>query len=305
MDSFSCGRPHSNRYLVAGLQGLLIAASLLGTGQSETQCVYGATLGDDGKSVSQGSVGKSATPSIRMPRLDEIAYWRKVKQMSFSGEVVTNILRLKPKYRADILSKRMTLETIPYSKEERAADEKWIHAQQQQEKNFKPAEGAQISVAGYDIDKYVGYKCGIGEIMKNCDGFCYKVFFDFKDATRDLSPQLYMQFVERLDKARFLGDSKVSMSPGSMRFFYNNVIVHTATPENAKLAEKIGLELFGSRLECYATGVDVYEKKIAEPFPNNERRLMWERRLPMNSRLAARNRSKVQWIRPVDWHHFP
>ena len=186
------------------------------------------------------------------------------------------ILLLKPKYRSAICSGQSTRATITnaeYTGTQREADERWIQQFQAQESNYKPIKN--ITVAGYPINSFVGYKVGNSGRFFDGDGFCYKVFFEFRDATADLTPELYMQFASALSDAGFVGDSKIGMQPGYARFNYNNVIVHTGSPEMGKIAEGVGLKIFGSKLAHYARGLDVLQ-----------------------------NQQDGRFSDPQDWHHF-
>jgi hypothetical protein len=84
-----------------------------------------------------------------------------------------------------------------------------------------------------------------------------QIFFEFKNATTDLTPQAYIDFVEALSNAGFVGDSKIPLSPGSIRFHYNNVIVHAVSRAQALLAEQFGSRYWGGKLENIGRGVDV------------------------------------------------
>jgi hypothetical protein len=196
-------------------------------------------------------------------RIDEIAYWRRVKQADFKSPKM--ILKLKPKFREDILSRRIPLAQLRSAEYD---DQNWIKAHQEAEKNFKPEEGSNLTVAGYDINQFVGYKCGKVENFFDEDGLCYKVYFDFENPIRDLSPQLYLTFMEKLSQSGFKGDSKIAMTPGVNSLFYNNVVVHAGDPEQAKLAESVGLSVFGSKLAHYARGVDVKQTKNDDHWSN-------------------------------------
>ncbi len=165
---------------------------------------------------------------------------------------------LKPQYRGQYLAGRTYLEIRQqnYSSDRQDADERWVAAHQSAERSFHPEPNSLIAVAGYPIENFVGYRVGNARFFDR-DGMCYKVFFDFNDPTRDLTPELYLQFTRALATAGFAGDSKIAMLPGFARLFYNDVIVHTGSPEQAKLAAKVGMEVFGSRVAHIARGVDV------------------------------------------------
>jgi tetratricopeptide (TPR) repeat protein len=211
-----------------------------------------------------------------VPRIDELAYWRQLKNVSDRQEL-HQALMLKPQYRAEYLSGRSIVSDIMqkhYFDSDKAADERWIASHQSLERSFKTEIDPPVAVAGYGIQQFVGYRSGSGRFYDK-DGICYKVFFDFTDPTRDLTPELYLQFVRALAKAGFVGDSKVAMTPGFVRFNYNDIIVHAGSPANARLAERVGLNILKGRLAHRARGVDV-----------------------MQSGDGA------HWSDPIDWHNF-
>lgn len=224
---------------------------------------------------STSSTASIPSTSSSVPRVDEIDYWRKVKSVVPENALPAALL-LKPKYRADFLSGRTTVDTITnadYTSSQREIDSRWIQRFQSQESSFRPVKN--ITVAGYDINQFVGYKIGNLPRFFDSDGLCYKVFFEFRDASVDLTPDLYMQFSSALSDAGFVGDSKIGMKPGYSRFNYNNIIVHTSSPEMGKVAEQVGLNLFGSKLAHSGRGLDVMQNKVDGRFSD-----------------------------PADWHHF-
>jgi hypothetical protein len=194
----------------------------------------------------------------------------------FSAGELPAVLLLKPKYRASVLSGQSNPTTITsseYTGTQRETDERWVAQFQAQESSYRPVKN--ITVAGYPINSFVGYKVGSSPRFFDSDGLCYKVFFEFRDVSADLTPELYMQFSSALSDAGFVGDSKICMQPGYVRFNYNNIIVHTMSPEMGKIAEQVGLKLFGSKLAHYARGLDVMQDQQDGRFSN-----------------------------PIDWHHF-
>jgi hypothetical protein len=211
-----------------------------------------------------------------VPRIDELAYWRQLPNVADKQEL-HKALMLKPQYRAEYLSGHSTVADIMqkyYFDSDKAADERWIAGHQSAERSFKNETNPPVAVAGYGIQQFVGYRSGSGKFVDQ-DGMCYKVFFDFRDATRDLTPELYLQFVHALAKAGFVGDSKVAMTPGFVRFNYNDIIVHAGSPANARLAEQIGLSVLKPGLAHHGRGVDVMQSGDG-----------------------------TRWSDPIDWHHF-
>jgi hypothetical protein len=220
------------------------------------------------------SVEKISASASSIPRIDELTYW---KQLISSGirQDLHDGLMLKPQYRAEYLSQRMSVDEIKqrhYLDNQREVDQRWALSHQSAERAFSESGGVQIS--GYNINQFVGYRSGAGRFVDS-DGICYKVFFDFVDAPRDLTPALYLEFVHALADAGFVGDSKVPMVAGWVRFNYNDIIVHAGSPDNARIAERVGLNLFNSRLAHHGRGLDIMQEKSGE-----------------------------RWTQPIDWHHF-
>jgi hypothetical protein len=244
------------------------------TSSTSASSASSASSTSSGSSVNQ-KFSSTMTQNLSIPRVDEIDYWRKVKSVLPENAQPAALL-LKPKYRTDFLSGRATVDTITnadYTSTQRETDNRWIQQFQSQESSFRPVKN--ITVAGYDINQFVGYKIGNLPRFFDSDGLCYKVFFEFRDASVDLTPDLYLQFSSALSDAGFVGDSKIGMKPGYSRFNYNNIIVHTSSPEMGKVAEQVGLNLFGSKLAHYGRGLDVMQSKVDGRFSD-----------------------------PADWHHF-
>jgi hypothetical protein len=193
-----------------------------------------------------------------VPYVDEISYWRDLRKMRL-GQALAATLLLKPKYRGQILSGKATVDEVKnsYSASEKAIDEAWIQAHQSAQRQFIASRELPVDLAGYDINQFVGLRCGQYSTLFDDDGMCYKIFFDFKDPSTALTPELYLQFVKRLAQSAFTGDSKICMQPGYVRFNYNDIIVHTGSPKLAQLAEAVGVDVFNSRLEYVGRGVDV------------------------------------------------
>jgi tetratricopeptide (TPR) repeat protein len=147
------------------------AATEQSTSTTAVAAAAAAAAASPVSSVSSSSSGSSVS------RVDEIGYWRQVKSM-FPQNELPAILLLKPKYRSAIFSGQSTRATITnaeYTGTQREADERWIQQFQAQESNYKPIKN--ITVAGYPINSFVGYKVGNSGRFFDGDGFCYKVFF--------------------------------------------------------------------------------------------------------------------------------
>jgi tetratricopeptide (TPR) repeat protein len=228
-----------------------------------------------------------------VPRIDELSYWHQIGPVVSESER-HEALMLKPKYRQVLLSGQKKLGAIltDYSDTERETDDRWIKAHQAALQSFHPQPDQLISVAGYNPNQFVGYRIGKQQRIPDQDGICYKVFFEFQDPIRDLSPELYLQFSRELAKAGFIGDSKIGMRPGYARFFYNNVIVHATDPDDAKKAERVGFSVFGSRLAHYARGVDVMQTSVNR-FPSQD----WHEFLSTSSDLSRLPDKAVSFVR--------
>jgi hypothetical protein len=125
--------------------------------------------------------------------------------------------------------------------------------------------GPGVAVSGYYLCGFVGYSTngGGGGPIYDPNGVIldWKVFFEFSDdfATQ-LTPAAYLEFSQQLAAAGFRGDSKICtdpLSPEQTRFQYNNIIVHGRSPSDARLAEQVGVAMFGAVLIGRGRGVDV------------------------------------------------
>lgn len=166
-------------------------------------------------------------------------------------------LVIRPQYRAELLATdTATYETLvarEYTAAQRVRDASWAQALRDAAATFVPT--VDVSRAGYDIHAYVGYRVG-PPFGPDGDGLVYKVFFEFVDFERSLSPDRYAGFVSRLESAGFRGDSKIDLRPGQARFQYNNLIVHTSSIAMARCAEAVGLATFGDEVLHVARGID-------------------------------------------------
>lgn len=101
----------------------------------------------------------------------------------------------------------------------------------------------------YFIDNFASYQVGSPKISWGKDrGYTFKVFFEFKNPQKDLTPNRYREFSRKLSEAGFEGDSKIPVLPGWIRFAWNNIIIHAPTIGYAKIAEKVGLDFFSGEL---------------------------------------------------------
>jgi hypothetical protein len=208
-----------------------------------------------------GSASASFGQSVS--RVDEISYYQYLAknrpELLSQAEVCDTTLLFKPRYRSAIMggSDVQTYMEDHYSTGQREEDMRWVAAQLQMEGSIQNALPSNVAVAGYSPKFYVGYTNNHPTRFTDQNGICYKVFFEFKNPTTDLTPQAYVDFVKALSNAGFVGDSKVPLAPGAIRFHYNNVIVHAVSKANALLAEQFGTRYWGAKLENTGRGVDV------------------------------------------------
>jgi hypothetical protein len=168
-------------------------------------------------------------------------------------------LVIRPQHRAELLGSSATYATVverEYDAVERVVDLDW--AQQQRDAQRAHAPTATLRAAGYPPQAYVGYRVGPEVALRDERGLSYKVFFELEDFRTSLAPDLYLGFSRALEEAGFVGDSKLSLRPGQLRFQYNNVIVHAPSMAMAECAEATGLAYFSGQLLHVARGVDVW-----------------------------------------------
>jgi hypothetical protein len=197
--------------------------------------------------------------------VDEIGYYKCLAnsrpELLSQPAICDNTLLFKPRYRSAIASGSDVESYMNdhYMQGQREEDLRWIAAQLQMLASVQSRLPANVAVAGYNPNQFVGYLNNHPTGFADANGICYKVFFEFKNATTDLTPQAYVAFVEALSNAGFVGDSKVPLAPGSIRFHYNNIIVHATSRANALLAEQFGTKYWGDKLENIGRGVDVMQ----------------------------------------------
>jgi hypothetical protein len=204
-------------------------------------------------------------------------------------------LVLKPRFRPRLLGGTDTYDSIEaaeFSPDARAADLAWLRAHERREVAFCettpvggckniclhdcgacPAEGIPpnagprpaVFPSGYPLCGFVGYaeNSGTGGTIFDPSGVVldWKVFFELKDDfATTLSPERLVAFADRLAAAGFRGDAKIPtdpMLPGQERFQYNDVIIHGHSPDDARIAERVGLAFFGVALAGHGRGLDV------------------------------------------------
>jgi len=198
-------------------------------------------------------------------RVDEIGYYQYLAnhrpELLRPTAVCYTTLLFKPRYRSVIMggSDVDSYMSERYLAGQREEDVRWVASQLQMEGSIQNRLPANVAVAGYNPSQFVGYLNNHPTRFTDANGICYKVFFEFKNPTTDLTAQAYIDFVEALSNAGFVGDSKVPLAPGAIRFHYNNVIVHAVSKANALLAEQFGIKYWGAKLENTGRGVDVQQ----------------------------------------------
>jgi len=203
------------------------------------------------------SIGQSVS------HVGEIGYFQYLSnnrpELLAQTAVCYTTLLFKPRYRSAISagSDVQSFMNEHYLTGQREEDMRWVAGQLQMEGSIQNRLPANVSVAGYNPSQFVGYLNNHPTRFSDDNGICFKVFFEFKNPTTDLTPQAYVDFVEALSNAGFVGDSKVPLAPGAIRFHYNNVIVHAVSKANALLAEQFGIKYWGAKLENIGRGVDV------------------------------------------------
>lgn len=166
-------------------------------------------------------------------------------------------LVIRPRYRDELLGSETTYEGLvarDYSAAQRSSDAAWAERLRDAQRSL-PATPT-LRPAGYPIEAYVGYRVGPKGPLVDPIGVTYKVFFELDDFQTALAPDRYVAFSRALEQAGFVGDSKIDLRPGQVRFQYNNVIVHAPSVEMAECAEAIGLAYFGGQVLHVARGVD-------------------------------------------------
>jgi hypothetical protein len=204
--------------------------------------------------------------------LDQLLESRPRLVMQHEGGILDpawQALVLRPQYRQELLDSSLTYADIverEYSVELRAIDKTWADSLRVAQRS---ATGAGVVHPGvYPVDTFASWAVGS---MEPASGMVqdYKVFFEFADFVKDLTADRYLAFSNALAAHGFVGDSKIDLRPGQVRFQYNNIIVHAPSIAMAGCAEAIGLEFFGEQLLHEGRGVDAFVAK-----------------------------------KPMDWHHF-
>jgi hypothetical protein len=169
-------------------------------------------------------------------------------------------LVIRPQYReAMLLSATETYADLiarEYDDAARDSDLAWAQRLRDAQRALIPT--ATLAAAGYPIDVYVGYRVGPQRRLIDEHGYGYKVFFTLDDFQAALAPESFLGLAVALERAGVIGDAKVDLRPGQVRFQYNNVIVHVASRAMAACAQAVGEAYFADRLSHVGRGVDVY-----------------------------------------------
>ena len=224
------------------------------------------------------------------PIIDELAYFDELtaKRPDVIATDCYDALTLKPKYRDALLREHDGVAAIRArvsTGELRARDAAWVASMQAAELAFCAEHGntrgcvqacaspcaacpatplalsaranGDVAPSGYPLCDFVGYQ--VGEQQRSRGTIRdWKVFFELRDDyTEALTPRLYLDFSEALAREGFHGDSKMFMHSGRVRFSYNGVIVHASSPDDARIAERVGLRVLGPLVVARARGLDL------------------------------------------------
>lgn len=136
-----------------------------------------------------------------------------------------------------------------------------LSASQPSSSQFQRAiQGFPWGPAAYSPEVYIGYRVGPSGPVGDDRGIDYKVFIDFADPVRTLTPEVYQEYIQKLAEAGFRGDSKIPSDPHrpeQIRFQYNVMIVHSNSREDAIKAEQVTTAFFGKSIIHVSRGVDV------------------------------------------------
>lgn len=235
-----------------------------------------------------------------VPVIDELSYFDELvaRRPELISSSCYDSLTLKPKYRQRLLAgdSVSAIRERTYTAEQRASDAQWAASLQSAELSYcsqhnnpggcpwicktacdvcpssmsstTPSDAVNVWPSGYPLCDFVGYQVGpraeeaydhTGKIRD------WKVFFELKDeALASVDAATYLRFTRELEHAGFHGDSKIMMGSGRVRYQYNDIIVHAQTPDDARIAERIGLQVFGTALAARARGLDLASTKSSD-----------------------------------------
>ncbi|PWU18673.1 MAG: hypothetical protein C5B49_06805 [Bdellovibrio sp.] len=234
--------------------------------------------------------------------INQVAFFKRLREKRpdlAQWEKCLMTLRIRSDRRDEVLNTKKTFETIrdnEYPQSLRDVDNQWAEAHRKFQKEERAVLQKQVTGRDpwegeahrdelekfkyypgfYDLQWFISYQVGPGHPpYHNNDKFLYKSFFEFKNPIQDLTPELYRRFAEKLAANGFVGDTKVAVIFAWERHLFNSVIVHAPTTEQALIAEKTGLEVFGGKLSGYSRGVDVKD----ESFKNDDGEMDFHRYL--------------------------
>ncbi len=223
-------------------------------------------------------------------RMDQIQYAKdlKSKRPELFKDICKPNLILKSQYRKSVLFEKESNDSIRkknYTDALKKVDTEWadshrsfikeiskvigdMHYHTKDEKNKDNKAVLRVG-SYYDPKEYVGYyigpasyKSGINTLVHpfmNITGIGYKVFFEIQTFTEHLTPNDFYNFAKALHEENFRGDLKIPMALGKMRYFFNNIVIHAQSLEDALIAERVGLKFFNQKLASTGRGADVDE----------------------------------------------
>ena len=248
---------------------------------------------EDAAAAVDPTTDAAVAPTI--PVVDELDYLEQLKSKRpdlYASDCYSSLV-LKPEYRPTLLGgmgSYASIQTKEYAAADVAADADWVKSMQAAQVLFceqSPNAGGcskictaacaacpssslgttvdsakSVRPAGYPLCNFVGYLVNLGPsgtpYDKTGQVVSWKIFLEFgPDFRTTLTAASYRAFSDRLAAAGFRGDSKIPLQDGQVRFQYNDIIVHGHSPTDAKIAERVGLEMFGSSLVGHGRGLDV------------------------------------------------
>lgn len=242
------------------------------------------------------SVGLSADVTVfkdSVSRIDQIAYFEQLQKLRpdlTSSDKCKDNLTLKPEYRASVLFNGNSYDQIfthEYKVDEQQRDWLWAESLRSAASQKRDEIDRSLIVRGIAQDKINGYEAwqlryalpfyvasyppksfigyGIGNPgIYDTDGLKPKVFLHFRSAMSVLSSNVYEDFTKALAKAGFRGDSKIQLLAGHARFQFNNIVIHAADIQLAKIAEQTAIDFFGKDLAGVGRGFDVNNNGIKD-----------------------------------------
>ena len=271
---------------------LLLFVPACGNAETPASAAGGADAGDAPPALDAGT---DVATLAAIPLVEELDYLAQLtaKRPDLYASDCYNSLVLRPEYRANLLDGKDTFDSVEaraYASDDRTKDGAWVRSMQDAQVLFcqqHPDAGAcskiclaacdacpaaslgtaidsapPVRPAGYPLCAFVGYLINAGPggtpYDKSRQVLAWKVFFELgADFRTTLTAAAYLEFSTRLAAAGFRGDSKIPLQDGQVRFQYNDIIVHAYSPADARIAERVGFDLFGSSLVGHGRGLDM------------------------------------------------